>query len=102
MTKEINYQGVKEIWDAGLIWLVNAAILHPRGYALAVHFDDDEKIVGLSVVGDGQEVWCFGQETPMAADERSVWQSDAAYQRFVEAEASREADWTSKLTGATE
>lgn len=43
----------------GLLWMVNAAILHPRGYALTVHINDAGDPIGLSVQGDGVEPWCF-------------------------------------------
>jgi hypothetical protein len=50
---------LKEWHQDGLLWLVNAAVLHPRGWALAIHIDDDGEPLGLSIQGDGQEPWCF-------------------------------------------
>jgi hypothetical protein len=73
-------------WSAfqtrGLLWLVNCAVFHPRGYALAVHYaelpeiegeTDDERrsryrteveagnveAIGWSIIGDGTEAWYF-------------------------------------------
>jgi hypothetical protein len=46
-----------ELRDEGLLWLINTAVFHPRGYALAIHFDDNEVATGWSLVGDGSEPW---------------------------------------------
>lgn len=56
------YAGLKEFQDHGLLWLLNAAVLHPRGYALALHFDDTAAVVGWSIMGDGSEPWTFGDD----------------------------------------
>lgn len=79
----------------GLLWLVNAAVLHPRGWALAVHLDDDTgEVLGLSVVGDGSEPWCFGPELGGAH------QSDAPFEAFKASESAREAAWAPVLRAA--
>lgn len=62
-----------ELTDSGLLWLINAAVFHPRGFALAIHFGDDDVATGWSIVGDGTEPW------------RS--DDDIADARFVSAEA---------------
>lgn len=77
---------LKQFQDDGLVWLVNTALLHPRGYALCVHKDTDGNPVGLSILGDGSEPWCFAPED--AADSAAA---------FNFAEERREADWTAKL-----
>lgn len=47
----------------GLLYLVNTSVLHPRGFALTLHVDDETgDPIGLSVSGDGTEPWCFGDE----------------------------------------
>ena len=46
----------------GLLFLVNAAVLHPRGYALAMQFNSKGDPEGLSLVGEGDEPWAFGRE----------------------------------------
>lgn len=38
----------------GVLWMVNCAVFHPRGLALAVDEDGE-----LSLVGDGKEPWQF-------------------------------------------
>lgn len=53
---------IKRFRDDGLLWLSNAAIFHPRGYALTVHLDENGEPIGLSVQGDGTELWCFGPD----------------------------------------
>lgn len=53
--------------DTGLLWLINTAALHPRGFALAISYGDatrDEieagaEPVGFYLVGDGSEPWQF-------------------------------------------
>lgn len=49
----------EELRDSGLLWLLNRAALHPRGYALALHFDSAGRAVGWSLEGDGSEPWTF-------------------------------------------
>lgn len=52
-----------ELRDSGLLWLINRVVFHPRGYALALHFDDyHEEVVGWSLLGDGTEVWTMGED----------------------------------------
>ncbi len=52
--------------DTGLLWLINRVVLHPRGFALALHFDDDgaggsfKNCTGWSIAGDGLEPWSMG------------------------------------------
>lgn len=46
--------------DEGLLYLVNAAAFHPRGYSLALHRDlETREVVGWSLMGDGNEVFQF-------------------------------------------
>lgn len=40
----------------GLLWLVNAAVFHPRGFALAMHPDQPGV---FRLLGDGLEAWGF-------------------------------------------
>lgn len=42
----------------GLLWLINAAVLHPRGFALAVNSESG----ALSLLGDGSEPWMFAHD----------------------------------------
>ena len=46
-----------ELRESGMLWLINATVFHPRGYALALHLDDDGKATGWSLTGDGTEPW---------------------------------------------
>lgn len=50
----------------GMLWAVNATLLHPRGFALAVEYGDAPGIVtgprdalGWKLLGDGSEPWTF-------------------------------------------
>ncbi len=38
-----------ELIDSGVLWLVNASALHPRGIALALHTDDEGEVIGWSL-----------------------------------------------------
>jgi hypothetical protein len=49
----------EELRDTGLVWLFNTTVLHPRGYALAIHLADDGEATGWSLLGDGSEPWAF-------------------------------------------
>lgn len=54
-----------DLRNEGLLWLINATVFHPRGYALTLHFerDDPEDLgacTGWSILGDGNEQWQFG------------------------------------------
>jgi hypothetical protein len=49
-----------EMRDHGLLWLINRTVFHPRGYALALHVDDDgTTVIGWSMLGDGTEPWNY-------------------------------------------
>jgi len=45
--------------NTGMLWAINRYLLHPRGFALTFHFDDDQRLTGWSIQGDGREVWAF-------------------------------------------
>lgn len=51
-----------ELRDSGLLWLINRAVFHPRGFALTM-VKRDGMDVGWYLQGDGREVW------QMAGDE---------------------------------
>lgn len=53
----------QEFREAGLLWLVNRVVFHPRGYALAFHQNDDGEITGWSLKGDGTEPWYYGSNS---------------------------------------
>lgn len=42
--------------DDGVLWIINKAVFHPRGYALAY----DPATKELTLMGDGSESWLFG------------------------------------------
>jgi hypothetical protein len=42
----------------GILWAINVHVFHPRGFALALHFDDETgEATGWSILGDGTEPW---------------------------------------------
>lgn len=51
----------EDLRPTGLLWLINTTVFHPRGYALALHFDDDGQATGWSLLGDGTERWSFSE-----------------------------------------
>jgi len=62
MTEE-ELQELQEFRDAGLVWLVNTAILHPRGYALSVDVEDGKVVSpNLKLIKFG-EYMCFNPDT---------------------------------------
>ncbi|MGE0342533.1 MAG: hypothetical protein AB7O86_05655 [Porticoccaceae bacterium] len=65
---------MSEFRDEGLLWLVNASVFHPRGYALAFHLDDDGVVVGWTLEGDGSEPWVFEANPVVDALMRSAKQ----------------------------
>ncbi len=54
-----------ELRNRGVLWAVNKTLFHPRGYALAFHYDDDEAATeptGWSIFGNSSEVWTMTEE----------------------------------------
>lgn len=61
--EERPYRLLSEFREAGLLWLINRTVFHPRGYALAFKIDGHSgDIVGWNVQGDGSEVFGFSDE----------------------------------------
>lgn len=66
-----------EFRASGLLWLINAGLLHARGFALAFVWDDDadcetDAPTGWTILGDGTEPWVMGDgmgDVPFAAVE---------------------------------
>ncbi len=52
----------EDLRSSGLLWLINAAVLHPRGFAMAMTFDDSGEATGWRLLGDGSEPWRFGDD----------------------------------------
>lgn len=52
-----------DLRDTGLLWLINRVVFHPRGYALALQWNEDtngdKAAGGWQLFGDGSEPWSF-------------------------------------------
>lgn len=50
-----------ELSPSGLLWLINAVVFHPRGFALALVVDraTGDKAAGWQLLGDGTEPWQY-------------------------------------------
>lgn len=55
-----------DLRDAGLLWLINRTVFHPRGWALGLEMRGGEA-VGWTLLGDGVEPWTYGD-----VDEREM------------------------------
>jgi hypothetical protein len=44
-----------DLIEDGLLWLINASVFHPRGFALAIAPSTGE----LTLMGDGTEAWSY-------------------------------------------
>ena len=51
----------EDLRDSGLLWLINRAVFHPRGFALALTITDGGQATGWSLLGDGSEPWQYGE-----------------------------------------
>lgn len=51
---------LSELSDSGLLWLINATVFHPRGFALALDMTPDGEVTGWALLGNGTEPWVFG------------------------------------------
>lgn len=56
----------QEFREEGLLWLINTSVFHPRGYAIAFVYDDDDiefkNPIGWKLMFDGSEPWQFIDE----------------------------------------
>ena len=62
---------ISDLRDTGLLWLINTTVFHPRGYALALIYENREnpfvpggKVTGWRLYGDGTEPWQFNDPSP--------------------------------------
>lgn len=51
---------LNDLRDTGLLWLINATVFHPRGFAIGVNGDH------WTIVGDGTDVFTFTDERATA------------------------------------
>jgi hypothetical protein len=65
----------RELSESGLLWLINATVFHPRGFALALSMDTLTGVVtGWDLIGDGTEPWRYadGMAERFAAAEATL------------------------------
>lgn len=65
-----------DLRDTGLLWLINRTVLHPRGYALALNYEepmDGDEPTGWSLMGDGSEPWQYGCDPGSQAREHECF-----------------------------
>jgi hypothetical protein len=61
----VRHEGEPVFWfsrlsDLGVLWLINKTVFHPRGFALALSYEDGkDEPIGWTIQGDGSEVWSF-------------------------------------------
>lgn len=70
MTKKsgrVRKQGPRDVYsfeklrEYGVLWLINRVVFHPRGFALALEYEEgNDQPLGWSIIGDGSEPWSFG------------------------------------------
>lgn len=85
-------EALRAFRDDGLLWLVNTAILHPRGFALGVQVDENDEPVGLAVAQHTDDYWHFqpGEFDDVfsnyehAEEARAHRMEQAAYERLSE------------------
>jgi hypothetical protein len=58
-----------EFRTSGLLWLLNRAVLHPRGFAVGFSYAEGDDIdtaapIGWVLYGDGTEAWRFPEDDP--------------------------------------
>jgi hypothetical protein len=59
---------VVDLRSSGLLWLINRAVFHPRGFALAI----DSKTGVFSLLGDGSEEFTFTPDDDAAGFKASA------------------------------
>ena len=61
--KESPGRPLRELSESGLLWLINAVVFHPRGFALALSMDTHTgEVTGWDVIGDGCEPWRYAED----------------------------------------
>lgn len=68
MTNKIDFKVVdganntldfEDLRRTGFLWLINRTVFHPRGFAFALVYDENDNVVGWTIYGDGTEPWAF-------------------------------------------
>ena len=59
MTMTDDARAFSDLRSTGLLWLINATVFHPRGFALAIVMDENGAPAGWRLFGNGAEPWSF-------------------------------------------
>lgn len=51
--------------DSGILLMINMQVFHPRGCALSVVLDENDRVIGFEILGDGTEPWHYDQTDPV-------------------------------------
>jgi hypothetical protein len=62
-------QPISTLQESGLLWLINRVVFHPRGFSLALHFNENGNCLGWWLMGDGSELWTFGDGSEIDENE---------------------------------
>lgn len=49
--------------ETAVLWAMNRFIFHPRGFAMTFSVDEEKKVDGWYLQGNGTEVWAFDSES---------------------------------------
>lgn len=72
----------------GMLWAINATLLHPRGFAMGAEVEDSPELVdyalsddlGWKLLGDGSEPWSFA-DTPETHEQMRKFEAFLAEHR---------------------
>lgn len=62
-----------DLREKGVLWAINRYLFHPRGYALALEYPNDQATgepIGWRLLGDGTEEWEYANNTTNEMFER--------------------------------
>lgn len=67
-----------DLHEDGLLWLINKAVLHPRGFALG--HDPADPAGKLVLYGDGSEPWGFDLANAPTSEDELFAKVEAAFE----------------------
>lgn len=52
----------EEMRTLGILYLINKAVFHPRGFALSFSYDEEGNLLGWQMLGDGTDSWMMSKD----------------------------------------